>query len=170
MARLAQGRAASRPGLRVLAPTRAQMWSSASMEAPSVLPHTGSQAPAGSPPPSLPPSSLPRAGRGTGLPGRGTQRSLALSARGPVPLRWGSATKPKCTGREGRPQTTSTRLCSGGELQGSPVWQMLSRHTRRTLWRWSRLPPRRRDPDLPPCQADWKNQYSENEYTTQSNL
>ena len=31
----------------------------------------------------------------------------------------------------GRPQTTSTRLYAGGELQGSPVWQALSGHKRR---------------------------------------
>ena len=29
----------------------------------------------------------------------------------------------------GRPQTTSTRLYAGGELQGSPVWQALAGHT-----------------------------------------
>ena len=31
----------------------------------------------------------------------------------------------------GRPQTTSTRLYAGGELQGSPVWQALAVHKRR---------------------------------------
>ena len=31
----------------------------------------------------------------------------------------------------GRPQTTSTRLYAGGELQGSPVWQALAGHKRR---------------------------------------
>ena len=31
----------------------------------------------------------------------------------------------------GRPQTTSTRLYAGGELQGSPAWQALSGHKRR---------------------------------------
>ena len=30
----------------------------------------------------------------------------------------------------GRPQTTSTRLYAGGELQGSPVWQALAGHKR----------------------------------------
>ena len=54
---------------------------------------------------------------------------------------------------EGRPPTPHphTRLCSGGELRGSPVWRALSRHTHggktRWLagwlagWRWSRLSP-----------------------------
>ena len=38
--------------------------------------------------------------------------------------RRGSA-EPRPRGR-GRPQTTSTRLYAGGELQGSPVWQALA--------------------------------------------
>ena len=37
-------------------------------------------------------------------------------------------------------ETTSTRLYAGGELQGSPVWQALSGHKRRTRWLWCCLP------------------------------
>ena len=44
-----------------------------------------------------------------------------------------TAPKPRCIcylSHRGRPQTTSTRLYAGGELQGSPVWQALAGHKR----------------------------------------
>ena len=45
----------------------------------------------------------------------------------------------------GRPQTTSTRLYAGGELQGSPVWQALAGH-KRSLPLAVVLPPPARGP------------------------
>ena len=47
----------------------------------------------------------------------------------------------------GRPQTTSTRLYAGGELQGSPVWQALAGH-KRSLPLAVVLPPQARGPGM----------------------
>ena len=68
--------------------TWAQIGSSARVEAHSVLPNTGLQAPAGSRP-------LLSCVPGTGLPGLGRKHCLELSAQGLVPLPCGCAREPK---------------------------------------------------------------------------
>lgn len=82
--------------------TWAQIWSSAGVEAHSVLPNTGLQAHACGLP------LLPQGGwlphlLGTALPGPGAKRFLDLFAQGLVPLRWGSAREPKHTGEGPKP-------------------------------------------------------------------
>ena len=73
--------------------------------------------------------------------GRGTQHRPARSAQGPagspaLGLRYGAQTH----GRKAPPPPPTphphTRLCSGGELRGSPVWRALSRHTHGGKTRW----------------------------------
>ena len=68
--------------------TWAQIWSSARVEAHSVLPNTGLQAPGGRLP-------LLSCVPGTGLPGLGRKHCLELSAQGLVPLPCGCAREPK---------------------------------------------------------------------------
>ena len=109
------GRAASWPGLCAIAPGHRAgalpLWK-LTRSIPIQLASSRSQ----------PASSLPRLE--TGLPGLGTKHCLELSAQGLVPLCWCCDREPKRLHKVG-PQTTSTHFCSGGQLQGSPVWQEL---------------------------------------------
>ena len=110
-ARLAQARAASRPGLCAIAPGRRAgappLWQLARS-----FPVTGPQ----------PLSSLRRAGNRASRPGH---RALARSSLLRDWFPCAGAVLSLAQTHRGRPQTTSTRLYAGGELQGSPVWQAL---------------------------------------------
>ena len=115
-ARLAQARAASRPGLCAIAPGRRAgappLWQLARS-----FPVTGPQ----------PLSSLRRAGNRASRPGH---RALARSSLLRDWFPCAGAVLSLAQTHRGRPQTTSTRLYAGGELQGSPVWQALAGHKR----------------------------------------
>ena len=126
MAGLAQARAASRPGLCAIAPGRRAeaplLWQLARS-----FPVTGLQ----------PLSSLQRAGNRASMPGH---RALARSSLLRDWFSRAGAVLSLAQTHRGRPQTTSTRLYAGGEVQGSAVWQALSRHQGGILWMCSCLP------------------------------
>ena len=112
-----QARAASRPGLCATALGRTAgappLWQLARS-----FPVTGLQ----------PLSSLRRAGNWASRPGH---RALARSSLLRDWFPCAGAVLSRAQTHRGRPQTTSTRLYAGGELQGSPVWQALAGHKRR---------------------------------------
>ena len=125
MAGLAQARAASRPGLCAIAPGRRAeaplLWQLARS-----FPVTGLH----------PLSSLQRAGNWASRPGH---RALARSSLLRDWFSRAGAVLSLAQTHRGRPQTTSTRLYAGGEVQGSAVWQALSRHQGGILWMCSCL-------------------------------
>ena len=94
---------------------------SAGVEAHSVLPNTGLQAPAGGRPLLSP---VPD----TGLPRLGAKHCLELSAQGLLPLRSGCAREHKRTGeaRKAHPPESTPEDSS----REGPVWQVLSGHKR----------------------------------------
>ena len=64
--------------------------------------------------------------------GRGREAwALACPLVGPTSPLCGGHRLSLAQTHRGRPQTTSTRLYAGRELQGSPVWQALAGHKRR---------------------------------------
>ena len=91
------------------------------MEAHSVLPNTGLQAPAGSRP-------LLSHVQGTGLSGLGTKHCLELSPQGLVPLPCGCAREPKYTpeARKAHPPDSTLEEIS----REGPVWQAIPGHKR----------------------------------------